>query len=252
MSNSLKNKVVLIVGAGGGIGSECARAAAQAGATVVLCGRSLPPLEKTYDAIVAAGNPNGCPTPALFPMDLAAAVDDNYESLAAAIRMQLGRLDAIVVTAAAFSALSPLAQQTSAEWLEQFRVNAVAPFLLVQACAGLLRQREDAPVILLGEEHGMNPKAYWGGFAVSQAARDAWFRIQADEWSKEPGLRLHLVIPGPIRSPMRNRTHPGEAPGALPTTAELAADILRLLGPEGRPWRGQALRWRPGNFETIA
>ena len=74
MNKSLENKVILIVGAGGGVGSECALAAAKAGATVVLCGRSLPPLEKVYDAIVAAGGPE----PALFPMDLAAAVDDNY------------------------------------------------------------------------------------------------------------------------------------------------------------------------------
>lgn len=238
----------MVVGAGGGIGSECALAAANAGATVVLCGRSLSSLEKVYDAIVAAGGP----MPALFPMDLAAAVDDHYESLAATIRMQLGRLDAIVCAAAAFSALSPLAQQTSAEWLAQFRVNAVAPFLLAQACAGLMRQQTDAPIILLGEQHGQAPKAYWGGFAVSQAALDAWFRIQADEWSKEPALRLHLVIPGPIRSPMRNRTHPGEERSALPTASDLAADILRLLAPEGRQWQGQRLYWRPGVFEPIA
>jgi NAD(P)-dependent dehydrogenase (short-subunit alcohol dehydrogenase family) len=247
MNKSLENKVILIVGAGGGVGSECALAAAKAGATVVLCGRSLPPLEKVYDAIVAAGGPE----PALFPMDLAAAVDDNYEALAQAMRMQMGRLDAIVCAASAFSALSPLAQQTSAEWLEQFRVNAVAPFLLTQACAGLMRQQNDAPIILLGEQHGRDAKAYWGGFAVSQAALDAWFRIQADEWSKEPALRLHLLIPGPIRSPMRNRTHPGEDRNALPTPTELAADILRLLGEEGRQWRGERLEWRPGMFAPV-
>jgi NAD(P)-dependent dehydrogenase (short-subunit alcohol dehydrogenase family) len=243
---TLANKTYLVTGAGGGIGSAIALALGQAGATVVLVGRSLPALEKTYDAIQAVGGPE----PALFPMDFATAVDDQFETLAAAIRVRLGHLDGIIHAASAYLAPSPLHQQSSAEWLEQFRVNAVAPCVLNQACAGLLRRAPDAPVILIGETHGATPAAYWGGFAVAKAALEAYFRIQAAEWHAETALRLHLVIPGPIRSPQRALSHPGEDKSSLPTCAALASDLLTLIERPDPAWRGQRLNWRPGRLSV--
>ncbi len=239
-------KTYLVTGAGGGIGSAIALALGQAGATVVLLGRSLPALEKTYDAIIAAGGPE----PALFPMDFSSAVDDQYDALAAAIRIRLGGLDGIVHAASAYLAPSPLSQQTSAEWLEQFRVNSVAPFLLNQACAPLLRRAGEASIVLIGETHGTHPAAFWGGFAVSKAALEGYFQIQAAEWRDEPALRVHLIVPGPIRSPQRALSHPGEDKTTLPTPADLARDILTLLERPDPAWRGQRLNWRPGHLSA--
>ncbi len=238
------HKTYLITGAGGGIGSAIALALGQAGATVILLGRSLPALEKTYDAILAAGGPE----PALFPMDFSTAVDDQYDALAGGIRVRLGRLDGIIHAASGYLPPSPLLQQTSAEWLEQFRVNSVAPFLLNQACAPLLRRATDAPVVLISETHGSHPAAFWGGFAVSKAALETYFRIQAAEWRDEPALRVHLVVPGPIRSPQRALSHPGEDKTGLPTPADFARDILTLLERPDPDWRGQRLNWRPGQL----
>lgn len=240
-------KTYLVTGAGGGIGSAIALALGQAGATVILLGRTLPALEKTYDAIVAAGGPE----PALFPMDFSDAVDDRYDALASAIQAQLGRLDGIIHAASAYLTPSPLLQQTSAEWLEQFRVNSVAPFLLNQACTPLLRRASDAPVVLISETHGAHPAAYWGGFAVSKAALEAYFQIQAAEWRNEPALRIHLIVPGPIRSPQRALSHPGEEKTTLPTPNELAHDLLNLLEHRDPDRRGQRLNWRPGQFTVL-
>jgi NAD(P)-dependent dehydrogenase (short-subunit alcohol dehydrogenase family) len=238
------NKTYLVTGAGGGIGSAVALALGQAGATVILLGRSLPALEKTYDAISAAGGPE----PALFPMDFGTAVDDQYDALAGAIRIRLGRLDGIIHAASAYLAPSPLPQQSAAEWLEQFRVNSVAPFLVNQACTPLLRRASDAPVILISETHGAHPTAFWGGFAVSKAALESYFRIQAAEWHNEPALRIHLLVPGPIRAPQRALSHPGEDKTTLPTPQDLAHDLLALLERPDPAWRGQRLNWRPGRL----
>ena len=50
---SLRERIVLIVGASGGLGRASALAAAKAGANVVLLGRKVRALEKVYDEIVA-------------------------------------------------------------------------------------------------------------------------------------------------------------------------------------------------------
>lgn len=235
-SGQLKGRVILVTGAGQGLGRVAALAFARHGATVILLGRTVGKLEKVYDEIVEAGGPQ----PALFPLDLAAATDAAFESLAQAIGYQFGRLDGICHCAADFEALRPLKLESLGDWMELFRVNAAAPAAINRALESYLERAPDASVILVGETHGHDPRAYWGGFAVSKAALEAYFRIQADEWS-DASQRINLLIPGPVHSPQRAKTHPGEDKSALPRCDDLAPLFLRLMGPEGRETRGRII-----------
>ena len=76
----LKDRVILVTGAGDGIGKAAAKAYAAAGATVILLGRTLEKLEQVYDEIEAAGHPQ----PALVPMNLESASEHDYQELAVA------------------------------------------------------------------------------------------------------------------------------------------------------------------------
>jgi len=55
--NLLENRIVLVTGAGDGIGRAAALSYAQHGATVILLGRTIAKLERVYDEIEAAGGP---------------------------------------------------------------------------------------------------------------------------------------------------------------------------------------------------
>ncbi len=236
----LKDRVILVTGAGQGLGRAAALGFARHGATVVLLGRTVGKLEKVYDEVVAAGGAQ----PAIFPMDLGLAGDADFEAMAQAIAYQLGRLDGILHCAAAFEALHPQNLDTQEDWIRLFRVNAAAPAAINRACAPYLESGGDGSVILVGETHGHAPAAYWGGFAVSKAALEAYFKIQADEWSGKP-TRINLVIPGPVNSPQRARTHPGEEKSGLPQPDDLAPRFLYLMGTDSRDVRGQILDY-PG------
>lgn len=236
--NLLENRTILLTGASQGIGRAAAIAFAQHGATVILLGRSVRKLEQVYDEILAIGGPQ----PAIFTMDLAAATDADYAAMAEAIGYQIGRLDGILHCAAAFETLSPQTLQTTESWMKLFKVNAAAPAAINRACANYLEAsglgRNGASVILIGETHGHAPAAYWGGFAISKAALEAYFKVQADEWADSP-MRINLVIPGPINSPQRARTHPGEGKSSLPQIEALIPRLLYLMGPESADVRGQ-------------
>lgn len=205
---TLSDKTILVTGASQGLGEQVAKAYAAAGATVILVARHQKKLEKVYDAIVEAGYPE----PFAICFDLINAEEKEFEHFAATIaEATQGKLDGIVHCAGYFYALSPLDFQTVAEWVNQYRINTVAPMGLTRALFPLLKQSPDASVIFVGESHGETPKAYWGGFGASKAALNYLCKVAADEWERFGNLRANVLVPGPINSPQRIKSHPGEA-----------------------------------------
>lgn len=230
----LKGRVILVTGASRGIGRVAALTFAAHGATVVLHGRDVAALENVYDQIET----NGYPQPAAIPLDLDKATTRDYDALAYAIESQLGRLDGILHNAAHVEKLSPLEQQSAEEWNRTLRINLVAPFALTQACVRLLKPSADASVIFTLESHGRAPAAYWGGYAVSKAGVEALMKIQAAEWQSFPNLRANAVIPGPVASPSRAKTHPGEVAASQRQPEELMRTYLYLMGADSREVSG--------------
>ena len=226
----LKNRVILVTGSSRGIGRIAALTFAAHGATVVLHGRDVAALEKVYDEIEAAGHPQ----PAAIPLDLDKATARDYDTLAHSIESQLGRLDGILHNAAHVEKLSPLDQQSIEEWNRMLRVNLVAPFALTQACTRLLKPAADASVIFTLESHGHAPAAFWGGYAVAKSGLETLMKIQAAEWQSLPNLRANAVIPGPVASPSRAKTHPGEVAASQRQAEDLMPAYLYLMGPDSR------------------
>ncbi len=242
----LHERVVLITGATGGLGSVLARACAANGATVVLHGRVVRKLEALYDEIVGAGQPE----PVILPLDLAKATADDFGNVAQALQAQCGRLDALVHTAALLGTLGPIEHQSFDSWLSMLRVNVAAPMGLTRAVMPLLAAAEDASVIFTLDDRGEAPRAYWGGYAVTKAGIGALARELADEWENRPQLRINAVVPGPIRSPMRVRTHPGEDLNARPLPESLVPLYLHLIAGQGKAASGQlytAVDWLAGS-----
>jgi NAD(P)-dependent dehydrogenase (short-subunit alcohol dehydrogenase family) len=233
----LKERVVLVTGAGQGIGRTAALTFAAHGATVILHGRNVKKLERVYDEIEASGGVQ----PAIFPLDLEKAGENEFAALSEAIETQLGRLDGILHNAALLAGPSPLETQTLEQWLAVLRINLVAPSALTRVCLPLLKGSTDASVIMTSDTHGHNPAAYWGGFAVAKAGVEVLVRIQAQEWETIPSLRINAVIPGPVRSPQRSRTHPGEIKQSLRTPEDLMPAYLYLMGPDSKATSGEIL-----------
>ena len=223
--SSLDGRVVLITGATGGVGQPLALACARAGATVVLHARVVRKLEALYDQIVG----EGLPEPVILPLDLAHAEASDFANVGNALEAQFGRLDALIHTAAMLGWLGPLEHQSFETWLALLRVNVAAPMGLTRIVAPLLNRAPDASVVFTLDSRGQEPRAYWGGYAVTKAAIAALARELADEWENRPNVRVNAIVPGPIRSPLRRQTHPGEDPRELPDVEALVPLYRHLI-----------------------
>lgn len=233
-SKPLAQRVILITGAGGGIGTAVARAVAAAGAECVLVGRRERTLTPVFDAIVADGSRE----PALFPLDVTKAGEDDYQRLADGIATDCGGLDGIVHLAARFDGLMPLATHPIDGWQRIMHVNLTAAFALTQICLPLLQAADDASVVFTLDQAAAQPKAFWGAYGVSKAGLAALVRLFAIEHAQNPDLRFNGIDPGPRKTALRASAFPADDPLAQ-TVDELGARYVHLLSAATKGRTGQ-------------
>lgn len=235
----LKGRVILVTGAGQGIGRAAALAYASHGAQVILLGRKVAKLESVYDEIQAAGHTEAL----IFPMDLIKATEQEFVAMAEGIHQQLGRLDGILHNAAHFDVLSPLKIQTAKQFEQMLRVHLLAPFSLTKACLPLLKKSTDASIIFTSSTAAQTPAAFWGAHAVSKAAADHMAKIWALELENVPHLRINTVVPNATQSPQRSRSHPGEVHAKLPAVQTLMPAYLYLMGADSTGISGKTFSY---------
>jgi NAD(P)-dependent dehydrogenase (short-subunit alcohol dehydrogenase family) len=231
----LKDRVILVTGAGDGIGAAAAKSFAAHGATVILLGRSVRKLEQVYDAI----EQSGAPQPAIYPLNLEKALPENYLELATNVEKEFGRLDGLLHNAALLGTLTPLEQYDIKQWAQLMQVNLHAPYLLTRAVLPLLKNSKDASVLFTSSGVGRKGRAYWGAYGITKAACENMMEIWADELETNTPIRVNSIDPGAVRTTMRAKAYPGEDPNALPRPEEILTVYLYLMGPDSRGTTGQ-------------
>lgn len=237
--DALTGRVVLVTGAYGGLGGAVARAATRAGATVVVSGKRQRQLEQLYDAMLA----EGLAAPVIHPLDMETATPREYAALADGLRHDFGRLDGIAHCAASFAGLTPLAMHKPDDWLRAMHVNVNAPFALTQACLPLLQEAADSAVVFVLDDPQRLARAHWGAYGASKAALERLAAILHEETDESP-LRVHALLPAPMRTRLRRQAYFGEDTMRHPLPEAAAEALVWLLSAQASPLRGQLLDLR--------
>lgn len=224
-----RGRVILITGAAGSLGSAAAKALASAGAQLVLLDKTVSGLERINDAIVAAGGP----PPALYPLDFCAATESDYQNLAEVLDQHFGVLHGLLHSAADLGTPGPLHDVDAAIWQSLLLVNLTAPFLLTRALLPLLARSPDAAsVVFTSDSSARRGNAYWGGYGVAKQALEGLVRMWSAELESSGCVHLRLLVPGPVRSALRRRSHPAESMEELTPPEALAPYYLQLFQPD--------------------
>ncbi|MCK5877247.1 MAG: YciK family oxidoreductase [Candidatus Marithrix sp.] len=233
----LADKVILVTGAGDGIGKAAAKSFAAHGATVVLLGRTTAKLEVVYDEIEQAGHPQ----PAIYPLNLEGATPNDYENLVAVLIKNFGKLDGLLHNAGILNSLTPLEHYNTEQWYKIMQVNLNAPFLLTKACLKAMKLSASASIVFTSASVGRKGKAYWGAYSAAYFGIEGLMQVLADELETNTKIRVNSIDPGAVRTKMRADVYPGENSMDLPVPDDIMPVYLYLMGSDSNEVNGQAL-----------
>lgn len=233
----LKDQVVLITGAGDGIGKAAALAFAEVGAQLILAGRTTAKLELVYDQIVAAGYSE----PTLYPIDLEGATVEDYEQLAVAIEKQFGRLDGLLLNAGILGQRTPLSNYRTDVWDKVIKVNVTSQFQITQSLMPVLEKSKNASVVFTSSSVGRVGRAFWGAYAVSKFAVEGMVQTWASELEGLNSVRINCINPGATATPMRAQAYPAENPQSIASAEQIMPAYLYLMGNDSQHINGQSI-----------
>jgi NAD(P)-dependent dehydrogenase (short-subunit alcohol dehydrogenase family) len=221
----LHGKIALVVGASRGIGRAMAVGLAAAGAHVLAAARTVGALEELDDEIRRNGG-----AAALIPLDL--TDPDAVRALGPALARRFDRLDILVAAAGALGELAPLADLDEKAWARAIETNLSANWRLLKSLDPLLRAAGAARVVVLASRvGGLEPRAFWGAYAVSKAGLEMLARTYALE-SRSAGVRVAIIDPGAMRTRLRAEAMPGEDPSVLPAPDEILPLLFQTVSPD--------------------
>jgi NAD(P)-dependent dehydrogenase (short-subunit alcohol dehydrogenase family) len=229
----LRDAVIIVTGAGSGIGAATARRLGTGGARVVLVGRREAPLKDVAAQITADGG-----DALIVTADLAEQASP--QRIADASLDRFGRIDGVVNNAAVVRHM-PLAEWDARCFDEHIATNVRAPFFLIQAALPALRESPVRSVVNISSSSGTLQRTGQSVYGMTKSALDYLTKTLAGELAPL-GIRVNGIAPGPIDTPIHAtwaddleeayRWLGSQVPlGRIGAPEEVAAWITLLLSP---------------------
>ncbi|WP_407275237.1 SDR family NAD(P)-dependent oxidoreductase [Halothiobacillus sp. DCM-1] len=237
------DRIVVINGATGTIGSALAHALQREGAQLVLFGRKADVLDRLAETLTAALTPEEQHRiPLIQPVEFSGAAIEDYQRLAEAIEQTLGRVDILIHAMGSGGQLAPLADSLLPKFQETLHLNLMAPFALTHALWPLLTaaraRHATRPQVLFLTDRGT--PAFGNAYTVAHAALAQLVR----QWAAETeAVRINGFDPGPTHSALRQYRFPGETQAERAHAEDLLPAALDLLADDRR--HGEIVRLQP-------
>ena len=224
--NLLKDKKILITGAGSGIGRQVSLDAAKMGADLILLSKDISKLYSLQDEILE----KELSEPLIVELDFHKAKEKDYKTLAENLYENYGELNGLVHIAGILGYLSPLMHTSLMQLKTVMQINFESNFLITQLALPLLLKASNPSVIFTSSGVGRKARAFWTSYSISKFATEGLMQSLSDEYEKE--MRINSFNPGPTRTSMRAQAFPAEDPMLLKTPEEASKDYLWLLSDE--------------------
>ena len=214
----LDGKVVLVVGASTGIGADTARVLAREGASVMLAARSADALQAIVDELTVEGLSAGSVAGDVsVPADVARFVDATVE--------KFGHLDG-AFNCAAMTQAGKLDEVSEEDFDRIMAVNVKGTWLCIREEVRAMRSARAGSIVNVSSIGGLRGSSGMGAYQATKHAVIGMTRTAAHD-NGPAGIRVNVIAPGPIETPMLDATR-AAIPGGV--EARIAATPLRKAG----------------------
>lgn len=190
----LNGRVVLITGAGRGIGRATALRCGHEGARLALAGRSVGDLEAVAEELRTTVGARAT----VVPTDVVDA--DSTAAMVSRVLDEYGRLDVLVANSGVGGPTAPVWEVNPEDWDQTFAVNVRGVFLCCRSVLpGMIFQRSGS-IVVIGSMSGKRPLVNRAAYTSSKMALVGLTRTLAAETGPH-GVRVNLVSPGPVAGP---------------------------------------------------
>jgi NAD(P)-dependent dehydrogenase (short-subunit alcohol dehydrogenase family) len=190
----MSDRVVLITGAKGGLGSLVTQRFLGTGATVVGMARSITQEDWAAANFVA------------LPADLTKSASVN--SMIGAIIGRYHRLDALIHVVGGFAGGKTIADTDDSTWEQMRDLNLTSAFYVFRAAIPHLRKSGSGRMVAIGSLAAVEPHAGLAAYVTFKAALVSFVRTVALE-NKDAGLTANVVLPSTMDTPANRKAMPG-------------------------------------------
>jgi NAD(P)-dependent dehydrogenase (short-subunit alcohol dehydrogenase family) len=222
----MSDRVVLITGAKGGLGSSVTQRFLESGATVVGASRTISQEDFPLPNFVA------------LPVDFtkSAAVNRAIGSVVDRCR----RLDVLVHVVGAFAGGKSVAETDDATWEQMRDLNLTSAFYVLRAAIPYLRKSGSARIVAIGSLTAVEPHAGLGAYVTFKSALVSLVRTVALE-NKDAGLTANVILPGTMDTPANRKAMPDADFSKWAKTDDVAELVLSLADERAKHLTGLAI-----------
>jgi len=221
----VKNKVVLITGANGGLGTSVTEGFLNAGATVAGSSRKI------------AQDEFKSPDFHAFPAEISSLA--SAKTLADAVAQKLGRIDVLIHLIGAFAAGS-VADTDDASWSKMLDLNLNTTFHTLRAVLPYMRKAGGGRIIAIGSRLAVEPQPGVAAYEVSKAALVSLIRATALE-NKDAGINANIILPDTMDTAVNRTAMPKADFSKWVPTGDVAELLVALAGSAGKAVTGAVI-----------
>jgi NAD(P)-dependent dehydrogenase (short-subunit alcohol dehydrogenase family) len=226
VSQVLENKIALVTGAHGGLGTHITQALLDAGATVVGLSKSINQKAFASTAFVAV------PAEISNPDAAKNAVDDTVA--------RFGRIDILAHTVGGFAGGKTVSETDDATFRLMLDLNLHTTFNMLRAVIPHMRKAGSGAIIAIGSRAAEDPGPKVGAYSASKAAMVSLVRTVARE-NKDLAITANAVLPGTIDTPSNRKYMPNADISKWVQPASIASLIVWLASEAGKDVNGAVI-----------
>ena len=222
----LTNKVVLITGANGGLGTAVTNAFLGAGARVAGVAKKIQNSDFPHANFIA------------YSAELGSG--DGARAVAASVIAKWEKIDVLVHLVGAFAGGKSVAETDETTLDQMLEVNLRAAFHMFRAVLPGMRTQGGGRILAIGSRTAVDPQPMVGAYSASKAALVSLVQTIAIE-NKDRGIAANVILPGTMDTPANRAAMPGADPAKWVQPAQVASLLLHLASDEASQISGAVI-----------